>query len=551
MNIKKHFPKIVTIILLFVSITGCVDKEWKNHYSDSPERVNVKMWDAIQDSSNYSTFIRLVRQAGMDTILTKNQGFTLFIPSNEAFEGFASVGENLNSIIGYHIAQTIITEAAIGSGRRIQTFNGKFATLSTSYDGIYFDGVKISKGSPLFADGMIYELDKVIYPRKNLYEQIAVISPIVKRFIDSQNFKAFNLAESKPLGFNAEGDILYDSVFDEYNFFEMKYFSNASNYNILKQNDILYFSEFQKKLRKDPTILKLLAEPTFALKNEYRNVESSMLLFSDEQYKEAMNGMFKELDIPGITDYRDVPSTWIERRFYPYIFFNSIFKNRVSAEDLLNESILNYNQMDALIKDFAINREFPINCSNGVIYKFSEFEIPTSLYKDTLMVQGENLVVSKGENKYSWKEDVKSSHAEWAPEVTSLSAASNGRILSVPFSGSFAGPFSITFKFKDVWPRKYILQWQAPYRPSGLVKWYVNGTPVGSFDNYDWVKFTVDNVTKERRVTPASSGLNYQSFLVENVKQYGDVEITAVWTKGKNSAKGLMIDFVSLLPYQE
>lgn len=122
-------------------------------------------------------------------------------------------------------------------------------------------------------------------------------------------------------------------------------------------------------------------------------------------------------------------------------------------------------------------------------------------------------------------------------------------VLSVGFKSSFKDEFSISFILPKVFPRKYYLRFASVKRPSGLIDVYINGELIGSQDTWYFYRPIVG---AEGRVLPVSGTQNFMSWEIDNLTQYGDVEVTLVYRdKGRGSDKGLVVDYVALIPVKE
>lgn len=109
--------KIKTIsfyVLLFVIFFGC-EKDKMDIY-DRPEWLAGKVYTQISDRADLSTFAEAIEITGMDEIINVSGSYTVFAPSNEAFNAYFSSNTRYNSIqdmpvselarlVEYHIVQ--------------------------------------------------------------------------------------------------------------------------------------------------------------------------------------------------------------------------------------------------------------------------------------------------------------------------------------------------------------------------------------------------------------------------------------------------------------
>ena len=92
-----------------------------------------------------------------------------------------------------------------------------------------------------------------------------------------------------------------------------------------------------------------------------------------------------------------------------------------------------------------------------------------------------------------------------------------------------------------IFPGNYDLVWRAYYRPSGVLKFYVNDEYVGEYDNYNFRYPVQGNNPKNY--------FNRVAFEVTNITKYEDITVKIEYTgPGIGSQNGLNIDYISLIP---
>lgn len=501
---------LLTFSLLLFS---CADEEWDAHYSNSSETIDLKMWDAIRDTvsfpqyAKYSKFVEYMIQAGYDTVLNKNQAFTLFVPNNESFDGFLQVGEDLYQTLGYHISNTVLLPSNIDGARKLETFSNKFVVLSKNSEGVFVDGIHVNKQSPLFTDGYFMELESVVIPKPSLYEYFKKYSKTMSWFINQKDSLAFDVINSTPTGFDELGRTLYDSVFVTINNFETQY---------------------------------------FPVSEEYRSKAATFLSFTHQQYEDALDNMANLLG-DGFNDYRDIPLDWQEDVLLPYFLETSVFDSAITYAKLSHDTLKNIWGDSVIIDHFDINPASRFECSNGVVYTYNSFEVPELLYVDTIRIEGESLLQAKGTSRYEFKPEVfASSNAE--PSLLTADIASGGEYLNVllsPKTNFFAGEYYIDFVVPQIFPGNYIIRWRANKTTAGLISIWVNGTRLGAIDNFNF-RSTVDGVKSIDR------SWNYKDFQLTGVNRiatYGNVDIRVMYEgKSKYAIQGVCIDYIELIP---
>ena len=564
------------MLIGFSVLFSCKHEAWDEHYNTAPSSVDAKLWDAIQDSSRFSLFVKYIIDAGLDSVLVKNQGFTLFIPDNELFNEFAAGGKNLYDIMAYHISPTVFISTNIGKVRKLQTLSGKFALLEQNVEGIFYDGIKIKSSSPLFKDGNFYELSKLASPRPNLFEYTAKNSTVINDYIRTKGVKILDLKQSTPLYIDGNGKTVYDSVYTEVNYLDIDYFSTTD----LEAIGVKTFIDFKELVNTNSDKLSLVNMPWFELNNEFRDKSATFLLFTQDQYDAALDVVADNLGSE-FNDRNDIPLDWQEEVVMPYFLDRGLFSGSLNYSDFFGQR-LNLRNDSVKVNWENVDPASRLIASNGVVFNYLNFEIPKALYIDTLRVEGEDLIEPAGDNStYKWREDIDlvvSDPSVKPAAPTADSEASNGAVLNVRMAG-VKGNFSITFKIPKVFPRKYKLRFQSKSfstAGAGLIGIRFNGKyleydetgnvlkPRTKYDylttngknTYWYSRPIVDQTGDTHSPIDGRRSINYTQWYV-STSNYGDAEVTLIYegpgisSSGKETQGALVMDYIGLFPVLE
>ena len=499
--ITWNFIRLMAGIFAALLILSSCQPGWDNYY-DIPAKSSKRMWEVVKETPDYSKFVELMQETGLDTIFSKEQSYTLIIPDNASFETFMPGNLTMDRVLGYHILNTVLIPSSNSGSRKIQTFFDKYALIEEYNHEYYFDGILITNPSGLYQDGMFYQISDVAIPKPTLYEYIDYNIQTLQDYIDGQDSIGFDPFSSLPIGFDEDGNTVYDSVFTSVNLFERDYF---------------------------PVSL------------ESRDKTATFLLYTQEQYDIALDQMADNLGSQ-FNDHNDIPLSWQNGLLLPYFLDYGVFNDALQFEDFNKPSLRNIQGTDVQIDADNIDPDSRYICSNGVVFNYKGLEVPLKLYMDTLRLEGEDLVtVPLGSEGYIWKNDVIASDYSKIPTVLTSSEASNGSYLSLALPRNSTELFSIEFTFKSVFPSRYQFIYRAKARPSGLIRFYVNDVLLGSVDNSKFSK-TVDG-------NPSVGDFNHKAFFVENHTEYSDVNIKVEYTgPGILSNNGLCIDYIGLIP---
>ncbi|MDX2429758.1 MAG: hypothetical protein QNK35_02420, partial [Bacteroides sp.] len=416
----------VFIISLFV-VQAC-NPPWEDHYSNQEDYIDMDLWDAVSIEPRFSTFVSEVQALGLDSIFKEGQVYTLYIPDNTAFESISDTGDFMQVVLPYHITQTIFINRNVQDWRKLLTISNKFALIEAVEGGYTFEGIPVEFSSPLFRDGRYYEISSVALPKPNLYEYTAQISSVLKAYIDSKDSVYLDRSKSTPIGFDDEGNTIYDSIFGVVNNFE---------------------------------------EEFFPVNEEFRDKAATFIIFTQEQYEMALDDMAGRLG--GVfVDHNDIPFVWQDQVLLPNMTAKAMFDGYLSYEDLQQGRIQSITGDTVEVEAENIDPESRSLCSNGLAYLYSQFYIEDDLFKGNTVQEGELLIDSVGAGKFAWKEGVSTGGVIIAPEKAYATVASEGALVNVPFTRNFEGEYSLEFTFTNLFPMRYRLEWRANSRPSGV-----------------------------------------------------------------------------------
>lgn len=504
-----------TILIIIVSVVlafSCT-KEWDAHFYNEEESVNVDLWDTLQTMDQYSEFVKYVKQYKLDTIIESLNTLTLFIPGNNAFKDYlqtdtAGFSETLN----YHITPTYFMIRNVKDYYKLKTLEGKYAIISNQNNTYAFDGINISYTSPSYLNGKFYELDSVALPKPNLYQYISRNSNAIIKYIDTQDSIILDKEKSKPIGFNDQGQTIYDSVV---------------------------------------TVINLYEEEYFAITQEYENITATIVVPDNESYINALNNMALLLG-GSYTSYTDIPLDWQYKDLIPVLLNKGTYGGIFSPEDFNYRRIANVLG-DSILIDFEIDPNSKYICSNGVVYNYKSFIVGDSLFREKKL-EGEEVALSIGLNNFIWDDEfvTVTGNKSYQPKKLWVPAASNDTTVEVIFSQDYHGKYTPSFKLKRVFPGRYRLIWRTNYRTSGIYSVYLNDEKLilglEAFEEFDTRQLTTGFFSiLGYKLYPDSKGFCTVDARID-IEEYGDVIIKFEYKgPGESSENGFSIDYLQLL----
>lgn len=169
---------LYTAIALIIGLTVLTSCEKENEM-DSPKAVSeMTIAEYAVSDANFSTLVKALTKANLVGALSGTGDFTVFAPTNQAFDNlFSDLGisgiddltaEQLTPILLYHVLGTEVKSSMIKEGyvTTLSPAQNSFLNLNISLTG----GVKLNKStSVIVADvdvmnGVIHAIDKVLLP---------------------------------------------------------------------------------------------------------------------------------------------------------------------------------------------------------------------------------------------------------------------------------------------------------------------------------------------------------------------------------------------------
>jgi len=131
---------LLPVILMVFLFSNCQKDEIFSSKYDRPNWLTGKVFTQIEDQRSLALFASAIELAGYDSIIDVSGSYTVFAPSNEAFEAWMSENsfsnvedipqERLSRLVSYHIVQNLWTKRQL---RTLDVF-GWIDTLDTYND---------------------------------------------------------------------------------------------------------------------------------------------------------------------------------------------------------------------------------------------------------------------------------------------------------------------------------------------------------------------------------------------------------------------------------
>lgn len=128
------------------------------------------------NSSDHTTLVAAVKAAGLAETLSGTGPFTVFAPTNAAFDKLpAGTVDNLlkpemkgdlTSVLTYHVVPGALRAADLKDGQKLTTVQGKELTVSMKDGSVMIDGATVTTADVISSNGVTHVIDAVVIPKK-------------------------------------------------------------------------------------------------------------------------------------------------------------------------------------------------------------------------------------------------------------------------------------------------------------------------------------------------------------------------------------------------
>lgn len=180
-TIRTKWPLITLAMmsLTLVLISSCNEDE-----TPTPDPNIVEVASA---NNNFSTLVSAVQTAGLVSTLSGTGPFTVFAPTNDAFNKFLTANsltaaqllasDGLTETLTYHVVGASVPSSAVSAGKVTTVSGDPFYVSIAPNNEIWINGnTKITSTDVAASNGIIHVLDNVITPPTQNISEIAIAS---------------------------------------------------------------------------------------------------------------------------------------------------------------------------------------------------------------------------------------------------------------------------------------------------------------------------------------------------------------------------------------
>lgn len=167
----KTIMKMKTLLFAAAALVFPATAVADHHAKDKKPSKNVVQIAAGAD--DFSTLVTAVKAAGLAEALSGEGPFTIFAPTNAAFEKLPDgtvaallkpeAKEKLGAILKYHVVAGKVMAADVKPGE-VKTLNGEKVTIAVKDGKVMVDEATVVKTDIVGTNGVIHVIDSVILP---------------------------------------------------------------------------------------------------------------------------------------------------------------------------------------------------------------------------------------------------------------------------------------------------------------------------------------------------------------------------------------------------
>lgn len=353
MNFSRWASRFSCVAMMAFAFAACSDLEDNDHYGNGStiiknnelKIVNMSSSAYMSSREDLSAMNELFKENGIYSELSKKgQLSTMLVVTDENYRQPEGDAENVAFVTKSHVSDVSVSPANLHNGDRLMMWHGKYVNVNMDEEGeqgAIVDHIKFNNASVKeviqTSNGYIYVIDDMITTPTSLSDFINSLDDnysIFKDLVLSSGGKEFDRVNSKPIGVNSEGNTVYDTVW---------IYTNA------------HFDE-----------------QGFDMNSE--SLTATMLLFSNDVINTAMEDAHARLTMWNMERPDSVLLNWIR----DVAFYNK----RYTADELQNtetEDIKSIFSKQWRTNVNQIDKENPIDLSNGIVYNVKKIHIPNNV----------------------------------------------------------------------------------------------------------------------------------------------------------------------------
>jgi uncharacterized surface protein with fasciclin (FAS1) repeats len=372
MNMKNiKFIRPLFAIVLILALTRCQDSKWDDYYSSMS--FDKTLMQTIDEHPELSTFASIIRNNGLESLLSSSQSLTVFAPTNDALSTYSENSNTLNQFLYNHICRYLYTMGDVADTDdgvvRMKMLNGKYNNLSLDQSGLLVGDLTNVISSQGASNGVLNIISNVLPFRNNIYEEICQndnSTDSIASYLTAYDQYIFLPDKSDVIGTNDQGQTLYDSVFN------------------FRNNWMTHFGY----INLEDSVYTMLVPSNSAWSKQYEKISQCFRTYGEGELKVPVSG----LNITGQFETTGTVADSLQREHtYEAMTQDLVFRKVVDVNHFDGDSLtsIHGNVFHSPARLFEGSRE--CNVSNGLMYVTDSLKFePSESWHKEIRVEAEN-----------------------------------------------------------------------------------------------------------------------------------------------------------------
>ncbi len=219
MKINKNIKSFKILVLLAMVSIAC-NNNWEDHYAEDNYDVPAyNIYEYLKSNSELSTFVKMIDLNGYDQLLKSAQTYTVWAPTNEALSEIdLEDSELITQIVQTHVSRNRYTTSGVDLVD-INVLSGKNVSFGIEADRYSFGKVPLAESNINTNNGLVHIIENYVPYQKNIWEFIHSDDNIdsLSNYLLENTKSTFSFELSPEIGYNEDGEPIYDSVFIQEN----------------------------------------------------------------------------------------------------------------------------------------------------------------------------------------------------------------------------------------------------------------------------------------------------------------------------------------------
>lgn len=191
-GVMNYYKSLFVIVLAAIIVAACSNETETDTIQEGQDSTvyqsdNTNVQDGIQGSQtivsvastnqDLSTFVKAVQSAERTQMLNSEGPFTVFAPTNEAFNALPEgtldnlmMPENkqkLGDILAYHVVEGTVMASDLSDGQTVTTVQGETLTVTKQNGNLMINGAQVIQADVNTSNGVVHIIDKVLMSSNN------------------------------------------------------------------------------------------------------------------------------------------------------------------------------------------------------------------------------------------------------------------------------------------------------------------------------------------------------------------------------------------------